>query len=170
MTDEATVFHIRPLHDKDRNWVAHFMDEHWRSTKLVSRGRVFYGHLLPGFAAFRCAADQNHGKAIGLLTYHVENQCCEVLTLDSLEEGIGVGSALIDAVKTAALHNGIKRLWLITTNDNLYALRFYQKRGFRIGHIHHNAIEEARKLKPQIPILGFHSIPIRDEIELYVNL
>jgi GNAT superfamily N-acetyltransferase len=77
---------------------------------------------------------------------------------------------LIDAVRQEAQRAGCKRLWLITTNDNLTALRFYQRRGFVLVAVHRNAVELSRKLKPQIPLIGEHGIPIRDEIELEMPL
>jgi hypothetical protein len=59
---------------------------------------------------------------------------------------------------------------LITTNDNVAALRFYQKRGFTLAALHKNALEQSRRLKPQIPLLGLDGIPLRDEIELEIFL
>jgi GNAT superfamily N-acetyltransferase len=189
-------FHLRPLTVEDRNWVAQFLDEHWGSTKIVTRGQVYYAHLLPGFAAIpgqaeehdaegdtepaaEKAARKNNGKKekppkgpdpIGLITYRVDGDQCEIMTLDSLEKCKGVGTALIDAVKTAAAESGCKRMWLITTNDNLNALKFYQKRGFVLSALYPDALSESRKLKPQIPLVGLDSIPLRDEIELAMEL
>jgi len=95
---------------------------------------------------------------------------CEIITLDSDQRGIGVGSALICMVEEAAEQAGCSRLWLITSNDNLPALGFYQRRGFELVAVHRRAIEQARQLKPQIPYIGFEGIPIRDEIELELPL
>jgi ribosomal protein S18 acetylase RimI-like enzyme len=81
-----------------------------------------------------------------------------------------VGSALIAAVRAAAQAAGCRRLWLVTTNDNTRALRFYQKRGFRLAALYPNAMERYRRLKPQIPELGLDGIPLRDEIELEMTL
>jgi DNA-3-methyladenine glycosylase I len=92
------------------------------------------------------------------------------MTLDSLTPNSGIGSALLEAVKAAAAEQGCKRLWLITTNDNVRALRFYQKRGFHIAAVHVDALNESRRLKPQIPIIGIDGIPLRDEIELEMML
>jgi len=92
------------------------------------------------------------------------------VTIDSLVEGQGVGTALIAAVAEAARASGCLRLWLVTTNDNVDALRFYQKRGFRLAALYPDAIAESRKLKPKIPPIGAHGIPIRDEIELVMRL
>ncbi|MFW5690984.1 MAG: GNAT family N-acetyltransferase [Chloroflexota bacterium] len=167
--EQQGAFIIRPLNPKDRNWVAHFMDEHWSSTKIVARGRVYYGHLLPGFAAEMTDAPEDAPPA-GLITYDIEGTDCHIVTINSLESGIGVGSALIDAVKEVALQAGCTRLWLITTNDNLDALRFYQRRGFHLVAVHRNALAQARKLKPQIPLVGHFDIPLRDEIELELPL
>jgi len=90
--------------------------------------------------------------------------------MNSLVERIGVGTALLDDVKATAKSAGCRRLWLVTTNDNLAAMRFYEKRGFHFAAIHPNAIEVSRKVKPEIPILGLDGIPIRDEIELEILL
>jgi RimJ/RimL family protein N-acetyltransferase len=65
---------------------------------------------------------------------------------------------------------GASRVWLITTNDNTDALRFYQKAGFRIVAVHQDAVALARRIKPEIPIMGENGIPIRDEIELELML
>ena len=63
-----------------------------------------------------------------------------------------------------------RRAWLITTNDNLDAIRFYQRRGFTIATVHAGAIEQSRTIKPSIPLVGSYGIPIRDEIEFEMLL
>jgi ribosomal protein S18 acetylase RimI-like enzyme len=160
----VNAFEVRPLEVSDRNWVAAFLDDQWGSTKVVSRGYAYYAHLLPGFVA------EMDGEHVGLVTYRVEGENCEITTLDSMKPGMGIGTALIDTVKEAVIEMGCKRLWLITTNDNMHALRFYQKLGFELVAVHRNALQESRKLKPQIPLVGIDGIPLRDEIELELRL
>lgn len=92
------------------------------------------------------------------------------MSLDSLRESQGIGTALMEAVKKVALEAGCCRIWLITTNDNLHALRFYQKRGFVLVAVHRGAVTASRKIKPEIPLMGADGIPIRDEIELERDL
>ncbi|MCY3917036.1 MAG: GNAT family N-acetyltransferase [Chloroflexi bacterium] len=168
-----TAFTIRPLERADREWVAHFLDERWGTTQIVSRGKAVYGHLLPGFMAERGMAaeaedheEESSAENIGLITVHIGEKDCEITTLDSLDESMGVGSALVEAVEEWAREAGIERLWLVTTNDNLEALKFWQKRGYELVSVHRNAIADARRIKPQIPITGLNGITIRDEIEL----
>lgn len=176
-----TEFTIRPLERSDREWVAHFLDERWGTTQIVSRGKAVYGHLLPGFTAERVASEEDEetdeaeeqdetSNRIGLITINVDETECEITTLDSLDEESGIGTALVEAVEAWAKETGIKRLWLVTTNDNLAALKFWQKRGYELVMVHRNAIAEARRIKPQIPITGIDGIPIRDEIELEKRL
>lgn len=170
MSDDGPAvhpFYIRPLEKPDRNWVAEMGDAHWGSTKIVSRGQVHYIHLLNGFVAVMGQEGEN-GEKVGLLTFHHDEstQAIEIISLNSLREGIGIAAALLDALKAHVQAIGIKRVWLITTNDNMHALRFYQKRGFVLCALHPNALSESRKLKPQIPLIGHHGIPLRDEIEL----
>jgi ribosomal protein S18 acetylase RimI-like enzyme len=144
--------------------VTRFLIEHWGSTSIVSRGRLHQADELPGFAAIQ------GGDPVGLVTYRIDGDECEIVSLDSAIESTGIGSALVQAVVAAASAADCRRLWLITTNDNLPALRFYQKRGFVLVSLHRNAIETARQLKPQIPLVGLDGIPLRDEIELELTL
>ncbi len=161
-------FSIRPLEMGDREWVARFMAEQWGADLVVVHGMTCRPSDLPGLVAVQ----KEH--PIGLVTFHIEGEGpgsgCEIVTLNSIKAGIGVGTALIEAVREMAGHSGCRRLWLVTTNDNLDALRFYQKRGFRLVAIRPNALEESRRIKPQIPLIGNDGIPLRDEIELEMRL
>lgn len=114
-------------------------------------------------------AETDDGTFAGLLTYvpDPEHGSCEILTLHAADRWRGAGSALIAAVERIAAEQGIGRLWLITTNDNVDALRFYQRRGFRLAALNAGAVDESRaRLKPEIPAEGDYGIPIRDEIVL----
>ena len=94
----------------------------------------------------------------------------EVVTVDALESGRGVGSLLLDATGTLARRVGWRRLWLVTTNDNTAALRFYQRAGWDLVGFHRNALAQSLVLKPSIPQMGLDSIPIRHELELELPL
>ena len=156
-------FCIRPVDSDDGDWIAQFIAERWGAEFIAAHYEVFHCRDLPGFVA-----TEGENK-IGLLTYKIVGDDCEIVSLDSLQPCMGIGTSLIDAVKTAAAESGCKRLWLVTTNDNMNALRFYQKRGFVLVKINRNAIEFARNLKP-VPLTGAEGIPLRDEIELEMML
>jgi ribosomal protein S18 acetylase RimI-like enzyme len=157
-------FLVRSIQASDRNWVESFIKSHWGSEIVVARGRLIRPAELEGFAAFK-------GKnAVGLLTYQIEGPDCEIVTIDSTAEGEGIGTSLFDAMKERAKRKGCRRLWLITTNNNLSALGFYQRRGFHLIALYPNALEASRKLKPQISMKGANGIPIRDELELELEL
>lgn len=159
-----SIFNIRSLNDADRPWVRQWMIDHWGAELMIAHNEQIYPAEYPGFVA---EADLG---VVGLITYTQRGDECEILSLDSAVEGQGVGSALIEAVRRVAIENGARRLWLITTNDNINALRFYQKRGFELVKIHRHAVDESRKIKPSIPFLGNYGIPLRDEIELEMLL
>lgn len=159
-------FGIRPILASDKAWVERALHEHWGSTRMVSRGVLHDIAAQEGFIATR----EGSGIPIGLVTYAIQGGECEMTLLQSLAEGIGVGAALTLAARDAAVAAGCGRLWLVTTNDNMRALRFYQRRGFTIAAVHINALEQARKLKPGIPLIGADGIPLRDEIELEMRL
>lgn len=155
---------IRPIEPADGVWVRELLVERWLSEKVVSRGRLHQPDLLPGFIAW-----QGENR-IGLVTYEIVGDECEIVTLDSIVEGVGIGTELLKSVLQVAVQEKCKRAWLVTTNDNINALRFYQTRGFIMAALHRNAIEESRKLKPEIPERGFDNIAIRDEIEFEMML
>ena len=145
---------------KDKR-VDDFFISHWGADFIVSGQERLYGHDLDGF----CVADGNEISC--LLTYHVKNGECEIVSLDSMMRNQGIGTDLINKmIEKAKDIVGLKRLWLMTTNDNLDAIRFYQKRGFFLVAIHPNAIEASRKLGQKIPLIGEYGIPICDEIEM----
>jgi GNAT superfamily N-acetyltransferase len=157
-------FQIRRINKDDKTWVSSLMAEWWAGPKVVTRGKIHHAEELPGFIAIK------DSKPAGLITYEIVGDQCEIVTMNSLVEGKGIGSALIDAVKNVAAGAGCQRVWLITTNDNTRALRFYQKYGLSLAAVHRNAIEQDRRLKPEIPLTGNDGIPIRDEIELEIVL
>jgi len=110
---------------------------------------------------------EDEGALVGVLTYVVVGPDCEVLTLHADPPRSGVGTELVEAAAVLAEARGCDRLWLITTNDNVEALRFYQRRGFRLTGIHPGAVAQTRRaLKPQIPEVAGNGIPIRDELDL----
>lgn len=129
---------------------------------MVSRGRLYDASLQDGFIAWE------QTRRIGLVTYAIRPDGCEITTLESLTPGHGIGSRLLETVRRAASRAGSQRVWLITTNDNTTALRFYQRQGWRIVAWYRDSITQSRLLKPQIPLLGIDDIPIRDEIELEI--
>jgi GNAT superfamily N-acetyltransferase len=114
-------------------------------------------------------AETDGGQLLGMLTYvpQQDGQQCEILTLHADEQWRGAGTALIEAAGQLARRQGCARLWVITTNDNVDALRFYQRRGFCLVRVHRGAVDRSRAmLKPEIPSVGAYGIPLRDEIEL----
>jgi ribosomal protein S18 acetylase RimI-like enzyme len=115
------------------------------------------------------AEDRQGGRLLGVLTYVVDRDRaqCEVLTIHTVQQWRGVGTALLQLVEQVAARQACRRLWLITTNDNVDALRFYQRRGFRLAALHRGAVDDSRaRLKPEIPTVGDYGIPLRDELEL----
>lgn len=153
---------VRPREAADRPAALAFLARH--NSARVAR----LGELLEPLD-HRALLAEADGEMLGMLTYVPDPgwEQCEVLTLHATEQWHGVGTALIDAVEQLAAGHGCARLWLITTNDNVDALRFYQRRGFQLAAIHRRAVDDSRsRLKPEIPVAGAYGIPMRDEIEL----
>jgi ribosomal protein S18 acetylase RimI-like enzyme len=155
---------ILPVSESDQDWVLEVV-QGWGADFVVTRGRKVYPTDIEGFYAV-----DNSEKRVGLITFEMIGEQCEIVTLDAFEKFRGIGTALIEKVRKVAAERGCQRLWLITTNDNLDAIRFYQRRGFTIAAVHVNALAESRQLKPSIPVIGWHGIPLRDEIEFEMTL
>jgi GNAT superfamily N-acetyltransferase len=145
----------------DEDAVAAFLEE--RGSRRVAR----LGQLEDALDHPALIATDDGGSLAGVLTYVLDGDACEILTLHAAEPGRGTGTSLIAAVERLAGERGCRRLWVLTTNDNVDALRFYQRRGFRLAELRAGAVDVARRtLKPEIPEDGDHGIPIRDELIL----
>ncbi|WP_370224149.1 GNAT family N-acetyltransferase [Cytobacillus sp.] len=149
------------VEDLPKNKIIEFFKLHWGSPEMVTSSGIHDCSALDGFAVIN-----EEDKIFGLITYLIIDNECEIISLDSMEEGKGIGTSLVQEVENLAIKKNCKIVKLITTNDNLLALKFYQKRGFILSQIILNAVEKARKVKPEIPLIGNDGIPIRDEIEL----
>ncbi|MFX0059592.1 MAG: GNAT family N-acetyltransferase [Candidatus Hodarchaeota archaeon] len=155
---------VRKAIENDRNWVIQLIKDEWASTRIITRDIVHNIENLPGLIAVQ------DNERLGLLIYNIKNKECEIITLNSIIEGVGIGTALIYKLEEIATKKDCTRIWVITTNDNTDALRFYQMKGFKIKKIYIDAIKKSRELKPELPLLGMNYIEIRDEIELEKNL
>jgi ribosomal protein S18 acetylase RimI-like enzyme len=157
---------VRPIGPQDLSVVTRVLAGSWGGSTVVALGR---GELVdaakqPGFVA------ELEGEVAGVVTYAERDGSVEIITIDAVVPGKGVGGALLDAVREVAAERGAARLWLVTTNDNTHALRFYQRYGFDLVALHRNAVDRVRaELKPTIPAES-DGIPIRHELELELLL
>lgn len=153
---------VRPIDASDGAFLRAEMTRHWGSTQIWSLGRAFQADRLPGFVALI------NGERVGQVTYSIDpgGYQCEVVTLSVRREGQGIGSRLLEAAVNAARREGCIRAFLTTTNDNVRAIGFYQREGWRLAALHKGNVDEARRRVPSIPRVGPSGIPIRDEVEL----
>ena len=156
---------VRPYALGDRRWAEGLLEENMGGSRVARLGEVIDPVELPGLVAER------DGERLGLLTYIVDGDQFEVLSLHCRVENVGAGSALLAAAAELAGGRGCRRLWLLTTNDNLHALGFYQRRGLRLCALHAGALDRDRTLKPEIPQVNpDNRIPMRDLLELELPL
>jgi ribosomal protein S18 acetylase RimI-like enzyme len=134
--------------------------ERWSDEIVVGHGVVYRPHLLPGLVV------TDAGERLGLLTYTIDGDACEIVTIDAMVEGRGVGSLLIESIADVAREAGCTRLWLITTNDNVRAQGFYRAKGFDVVAVHEGAVGLSRERKPSIPLVNDAGVPIQDEVEM----
>jgi GNAT superfamily N-acetyltransferase len=155
---------IRPVAENDRPTVEWLTAQLWGAAEVAVHGGVFYPANLPGFIAERS------GRIAGLVTFEVRQGVLEIATINALDLYQGIGTLLIDTVRAEARRLGCRYVTLTTTNDNIGALRFYQRRGFRLAAVRPGAVDRARQRKPEIPRTGDFGIPLRDEIDLTLSV
>lgn len=153
------------IKDADREDVARFIERHWNSRAVISFGKKYYPHQESGFI------ERQNGDIVGLLTYRSDgNGGMELLSLNATQEGAGIGSSLMLNAIDRARESGFNRIWLTTTNDMLRAIGFYQRLGFRMTAINLGAVDEARRLKPEIPLVGERGVPMHDEVLMELKI
>jgi GNAT superfamily N-acetyltransferase len=151
---------VRPAGEDDRSWVAECCRRAFGSPEVAAGGRLHRPAALPVLIAWE-------GECrMGALAYEVEAGGAQVVLLAAERPGRGAGTALLAALEVLGAARGWRRLWLLTTNDNAPALRFYQRRGWDLVALHRHAVARDRALKPEIPALGHGGIPIRHALEL----
>ncbi len=151
------------IDEKNRINVNQFILKQWLSSEMVIRGTIIDMTKVEGYIALE------NNTIVGLITFVIDNEECEILSLDSLQENTGLGTNLLQIVINHARESNCKRVKLITTNDNIRAIQFYQKRGFDICNIYYNALDISRKIKPEIPMIGENGIPLKHEIEFVLE-
>jgi ribosomal protein S18 acetylase RimI-like enzyme len=151
---------VRPIDDGDRPMLAWLVAELWGSEIVAVHGTSLRPAELGGFIAERS------GRVAGLLTYQLVGNSLEIVTLNAIDRRAGIGTMLIEAAVGQARLTGCREIRLTTTNDNIDALRFYQRRGFRLAELRSGAVDQSRRRKPEIPRVGDYGIPLRDEIDL----
>lgn len=156
---------VRPVTPADQEWIAEVIGTHFASTRIVSRGRVYDdASILDGFLI------EADAQRVGLALWHEVDGDAELVVMVTLNRGSGAGTLLLDAVVERAAIAGWHRLWLITTNDNVDAIRFYQRAGWDWIAFHRDAVTSNRAFKPELPEIGSSGLPVRHEIEFEAPL
>lgn len=165
----VTRYTLRPITPADKPVITPLLVREWGSVQVaaLSFGGLLDASELPGWLAL--GEGEQDGEVVGLLTYLVQGDAAELVTINAFTGG-GVGAALVGALEEECRARGVRRVNVVTTNDNTRALRFYQRAGFRMTALRVGAVDETRKIKPEIPSHGMDGIPIRDEIELTKEL
>jgi ribosomal protein S18 acetylase RimI-like enzyme len=168
----ATI--VRPATESDRSQLESLQTETWGEAVVAANGRLYDLREFPTLVALDA-----EGRIVGALAYEITGDAnsddmtggeMEIVSIEASVRHGGVGTRLLDAATEIALAANLRRLWLITTNDNIDALRFYQRRGLRLQELRPGAVNRSRRLKPGIPMIGEYGIPIRDEIVLARDL
>ncbi|MEU1845684.1 GNAT family N-acetyltransferase [Micromonospora sediminicola] len=152
---------VRPARAGDEAALAELHQREWGGPVVVVHNTRYDLRVLHTLVAV-----DDTGAVAGALTYRVDADGLEVVSLAASAPGNGTGSALMTAAEEVAGAVGADRIWLVTTNDNLGALRFYQRRGLRIVGVDAGAVDRARAVKPTIPHVGADGIPLHDELRL----
>ena len=158
------MIHVRPVEGGDRPWVLQRLKDALGDATVARNGGSIDASVLPGFVA------TEDGRPAGLLTYEAVHDECEVVAIISVKEGRGIGHALMNAARDCAVSGGCRRLWLVTTNDNTRAIRFYQLWGMDLCAFYRHGARRSRRAKPSLPERGACGIPLEHELEFELLL
>ncbi len=151
---------IRQKTAEDEAWLRDVLVRDWAGTSIVVHGDEIDLLSFPALIA---------GEREGIAIFRADDPA-ELLLLHAWRKWGGVGSALVEALAARLRDRGVHSLRVTTTNDNLDALRFYQRRGFRLVELRPGAVNAARRRKASIPELGDYDIPLTDELDLTLDL
>lgn len=157
---------LRALSPGDVSAAERLLDAELGGRRQARLGEVLDVLALDGYAAW----DGDRLVGIATCAHGGDRTELAALAVTADRQRRGIGGRLVDVVASAARRRGAGELWLVTTNDNLDALRLYQRHGFRLSALHAGAVDRARELKPTIPLLGRDGIPIHDELVLVLLL
>ena len=156
---------IQKITPDDRSWVAEMLRQEWASTSVARLGEVIDAAALPGYLAIL-----DGGRRVGLLLVDVRDRDYEVVAISTTEPRRGIGRALMERCLAEARSAGCRRVWLVTTNNNVAAIAFYQQMGMDLRALHRHAVAQARELKPSIPVRDAAGQPIDHELEFELLL
>jgi ribosomal protein S18 acetylase RimI-like enzyme len=149
----------------DKSAFLALMMRHWGSHSMMIGIRVYDCAELPLLGLFSPS-----GETLAVASWAPEGDVAVLCALHALSPGQGAAIQLLDAVKAAAKASGATRLRAMLTNDNLPAMGFYQKQGFRFSGLYVEAIDHYRSVIPTIIRTGHQDIPVRDALELEIGL
>lgn len=150
---------------EDKSLFLALMMQHWGSHRMMIGVRVYDCAELPLTGLFSASGD-----LLAVASWTLDGDVAILCALHAMTAGQGAAVRLLDALKAAARAKGATRLRAMVTNDNLPAMGFYQKQGFRFSGLYVEAIDHYRSVIPTIIRTGYQDIPVRDALELEIGL
>lgn len=150
--------------ERYRTKVNDLLKKAWGDVKIVVHGEWID---LSRTKAVICV---ENSEVIGAVHYYFAGDSCEILSLFSHKEHVGIGQKLMHLVLDECRDCGLQRLFLVTTNDNVRAFKFYQQFGMDLEEIRFNQLELSRRLKPQTPFVGDNGIPLKHELQFGIKI
>lgn len=149
---------VREATDDDRLAARELFNQDFGRTKIVAFGEVMDIDQIPALVAIR------HSSPSGALAYRLLGDALHIVALatDPMWQRSGVGACLLAEAELLARRLKLSRLLVATSNDNLPALYFYQRRGYRLTALVPNSVAEHTHQQ----VAGFAGIPVTDEIRL----
>lgn len=153
---------VREATDADRLAARELFQRDFGRTKIVAFGELMDIDQMPALVAIR------HRDPAGALAYRLLGEALHIVALatDPMWQRSGVGGHLVAEAELLARRLKLGRVVVATTNDNLPALYFYQRRGYRLtGVAIDSVIAHTKEVHP-----GFGGVPVRDEMRMEKRL
>lgn len=145
----------------DKTEITNFMTRTWGSPRMLVGMHVYNVTEIEATGLYDRA-----GKLLAFASWVIRDRTAFLCALHSLVAANGNAKLLLSALKPLVKARGARSIRAMATNDNMPALVFYQKNGFRLATLYVGAVDAYRPTMPGMITHGYEGIAIHDALEL----
>lgn len=159
MAQIPPVLSLRPIEDKSE--IAAFMVSTWGSTRMMVAMQVYDVMAIEATGLY-----DSENKLVAFASWALRDKTAYLCALHALVQGKGYARHLLAALMPMLKDKGARTIRAMITNDNMPALAFYQKNGFRFATLYVGGVDAYRTTMPGMITHGYEGIAIHDALEL----
>lgn len=146
---------------EDKAAIADFMAKRWGSPRMLVGMHTYDVTEIEAQGLY-----DRDGGLLAFASWKLRDRTVVLCALHALQEGNGFATRMLEEIKQLARRQGARSIRAMVTNDNMPALVFYQKNGFRLSTLYVGAVDAYRPVMPGMLTHGYLGLPIHDALEL----